>query len=179
MTAMPEVLVDLLRPDGGGMMTLEIKRALVERTLDVVSMVERTLDVVKMVERTLDVVKMVVDRAPTMIAIEGLPRSAATAAAAMTKSPMNSRMKHLHRSPAEINLMSASKNAWKIRSSMKMHAMSIATGILAFNGTGSHRSPQHADAAAASLLVTQVILMAISTVKDLHRLKLVPNQTSP
>ena len=61
--------VDLLRPDGGGMMTLEEKRALIERTLEMVevktTMVERTLEMVDTVE---------MDRAPTMIAVEGLPR---------------------------------------------------------------------------------------------------------
>ena len=79
MTAMPEVLVDLLRPDGGGMMTLEMQRALVGRILEMVEimsdLVERTLEMVDMVE---------MDRAPTenrklvnlltMIAVEGLPR---------------------------------------------------------------------------------------------------------
>ena len=65
----PAVAVDLLRPDGGGMMTLEMQRALVGRILEMVEimsdLVERTLEMVDMVE---------MDRAPTMIAIEGLPR---------------------------------------------------------------------------------------------------------
>ena len=65
----PAVAANLLRPDGGGMMTLEEKRALIERTLEMVevmtTMVERTLEMVDTVE---------MDRAPTMIAVEGLPR---------------------------------------------------------------------------------------------------------